>query len=192
MAGQRNNGHAKRSVLGAVFLSVQLAFGLGGTAAGASSLPRLTANGVGSMHFGRSKESTVAALTKVLGVPNARGVNTGCGPQFTEVAWHDLILEFRNGRFTGYRYIDGGWPLATPHDRVTAKGPLPRLRTGSGLTLGSTLAEARAAYKHFVQAGAVKWKAENGMVFVVSSTAHNPSAPSNRLVEIKVGTCGSY
>jgi hypothetical protein len=35
-------------------------------------------------------------------------------PRFSEVGWHDFIAEFLLGRFTGYRLVGGGYPLAKP------------------------------------------------------------------------------
>jgi hypothetical protein len=112
-----------------------------------SSLPALSANGIGSVHFGAPEASAVASLRKSLGAPNATGINTGCRPSFTEIAWRDLIVEFKHDRFTGYRFIRGGWPLTTagsPHDLVTSGSPTPRLKTAVGITLGSTLGELGA------------------------------------------------
>jgi hypothetical protein len=83
----------------------------------ASALSYLNSNGIGPAHFGTPQRAVIAALRPSLGKPNATGINTGCGKNPAEVAWHDLIAEFRDGRFSGYRYIRGGWPLKTPGSR---------------------------------------------------------------------------
>jgi hypothetical protein len=164
-------------------------------ARGSSSLPHLEFNGIGLVHFGLSKAQVVASLRMSLGAPNAEGINTGCGPKFSEVAWHDLIAEFRLGRFTGYRFIQGGWPLTTagsPDDPVTAKPPTPDLTSALGITLGSTLGELRSAYSKLKLSGAVQWTAPNGLTFVEPSTVRNPRSPADKIVEIKTRTCGDF
>jgi hypothetical protein len=158
----------------------------------ASRLPHLEAAGIGAVQFGTARAKAVAALRGPLGRPNARGINTGCGPRFREVAWHDFIAEFRLGRFTGYRFVTGGWPLRTPHDRVPRKITTPALSTARGITLKSTLKELRAAYPHLRRSGAVKWTARNGLIFVEANDTRNPDSPRARIAEIKIGTCGSY
>jgi hypothetical protein len=155
----------------------------------------LDPNGIGNEHFGLPKVKAVAALQALLGKPNAMGINTGCGPAFTEVAWHDLIAEFRHGTFTGYRYVRGGYPLTTPgspHDLVSPTSPTPALTTARGLTLGSTLRELRAAYPVVIQSGALKWTVPNGLVFVEASDTNKPTAPTATIAEIKTGTCGDF
>jgi hypothetical protein len=155
----------------------------------------LDSNGIADVHFGLPKAKAVAALQASLGKPDATGTNTGCGPAFTEVAWHDLIVEFRRGTFTGYRYISGGYPLTTagsPHDPVSPTSRTPALTTASGITLGSTLRELRAAYPALIQSGALKWTAPNGLVFVEASQTNNPTSPTATIAEIKTGTCGDF
>jgi stage V sporulation protein SpoVS len=167
----------------------------GALSALSSKRPALEPNGIGSVYFGRSKVKAVAALRALLGKPNATGVNTACGPAFTEVAWHDLIAEFRHGTFTGYRYVRGGYPLTTPgsaRDRVSATSRTPALATARGLTLGSTLREVRAAYPGLIQSGALKWKVPNGLVFVEASDTGKPAAATATIAEIKAGTCGDF
>jgi hypothetical protein len=141
----------------------------------------LDSNGIADVHFGLPKTKTVAALQASLGKPNATGTNTGCGPAVTEVAWHDLIAEFRHGTFTGYRYVSGGYPLTTagsPHDPVSPMPRTPALTTARGITLGSTLRELRAAYPGLIQSGALKWTAPNGLVFVEASQTNKPTSPT--------------
>ena len=158
----------------------------------ASRPPHLRANGIGAVHFGLSKVKTVAALQASLGKPNATFVNTGCGFRYSEVAWHDLIAEFRLGSFSGYRFATGGSAGWSPYDRVSPKLLLPRLTTARGITLGSTLRALRAAYPGLTRSGALKWKAPNGLIFVEGPLTKNPLSPEARIVEIKIGTCGTY
>jgi hypothetical protein len=157
--------------------------------------PVLNSNGIGNVHFGLSKVKTVAALQAWLGKPTATGINTGCGPAFAEVAWQDLIAEFRHGTFTGFRYVSGGYPLTTagsPHDPVAPTSRTPSLTTARGITLGSTLRELRAAYPGLIQSGAFKWTAPNGLVFVERSHTAKPTPPTATIAEIKTGVCGDF
>jgi hypothetical protein len=157
--------------------------------------PELTSNGIANAQFGLSKAKAVAALQALLGKPNATGINTGCGPAFTEVAWHDLIAEFRHGTFTGYRYVSGGYPLTTagsPRDPVTPTSRIPALTTARGITLGSTLRELRAAYPRVIQSGALRWTGPNGLIFVEASQTSKPTSPTAAIAEIKTGTCGDF
>ncbi len=167
----------------------------GSLSAPGTKRPALDSNGIGNVHFGLSKVKAVAALQAWLGNPNATGINTGCGPAVTEVAWHDLIAEFRDGTFTGYRYVLGGYPLTTrgsPHDPVARTTRTPALTTGRGITLGSTLGELRAEYPGLTQSGALKWAAPNGLVFVEAPSTTEPASPTATIAEIKTGTCGDY
>jgi hypothetical protein len=137
----------------------------------------------------------IAALRPSLGSPNATGINTGCGKNLTEVAWHDLIAEFRAGRFSGYRFIRGGWPLTTPgspHDHVSGTVPRPLLHTAAGITLGNTLAELRVAYTHLRRTAAVRWTAADGLTFAEPYDVANLISPSNPIVEIQTMTCGDF
>jgi hypothetical protein len=167
----------------------------GALPASGTKRPALDSNGIASVHFGLSQAKAVAALQAWLGKPNATGINTGCGPAFTEVAWHDLIAEFRHGTFTGYRYVSGGYPLTTagsPHDRVAPTSPAPTLTTAQGITLDSTLRQLRAAYPGLIQSGALKWTAPDGLVFVEAPQTSKPTSPTATIAEIKTGTCGDF
>jgi hypothetical protein len=160
-----------------------------------SSLPHLEANGIGAVHVGTSRARAVAAVQDSLGQPNAEGINTGCVPGFSEVAWHDFIAEFRLGIFTGYRFVIGGYPITgagSPDDRVSRNSTTPALSTARGITLGSTLKELRAAYPQLIRSGALKWTAPNGLTFVEAYDTSNPVSPSARIAEIKIDTCGTY
>jgi hypothetical protein len=65
------------------------------------------------------------------------------------------------------------------------------LATSKGITLGSTLARLRQRYGALHRAGADKWRADNGLVFVDNSK-RDPPPPTSRIIEVKVDTCGDY
>ena len=67
----------------------------------------------------------------------------------------------------------------------------PRLATSTGITLGSTLAQLRAAYDGLQRVGADSRRAPSGLVFV-DDARRDPERPGSRIVEIKVGTCGDF
>lgn len=161
--------------------------------AASSSVTRLGPDGIGRVRFGLPKGRAVARLSVLFGPPTARGVNTGCGPRYTEVEWGDLVAEFRLKKFSGYRYIAGGYPLTTPGSprAPRRKAVFPRLATSGGITLESTLAQLRSAYPGLHLAGAGKWRLSRGLVFV-DNAGHDPELLSNRIIEIKIGTCGDF
>jgi hypothetical protein len=156
--------------------------------------PRLEPWGIGVVRFGAAKAKAVAELGAQLGIPSARSVNTGCGPRFSEVAWGDLVVEFRDSRFSGYRYLRGGWPLTTrgsPRTSSPSKPVSPRLSTATGISLGSTLSQLRASYGKPRRVGADMWRSSNGLIFV-DDALRDPVPPSSRIIEIKIGTCGAF
>lgn len=149
----------------------------------------LGADGIGSVRFGLSRSRAVSELRRRFGTPSAQGVNTGCGSRYREVAWGDLIAEFRLGRFSGYRYVTAGYPLPIPGGpRAPApSGPTAGLTTATGITL----AQARDAYRTLASPGTDRWKAKNGIVFV-DDAERDPNLPTSRIIEIKTATCGNY
>jgi len=151
-------------------------------------------HGIGKTHFGLTKATTITELNAMFGPPDARGVNTGCSPRYTEVVWGDLAIEFRSSIFSGYRYMKGGYPITTagsPHEAHPPKSPTPKLATATGISLGNTLAQVRAAYGRLAFVGTDRWRAANGLVFY-DDAMHDPEPPSSRIVEIKIGTCGDF
>jgi hypothetical protein len=155
----------------------------------------LGADGIGNVRFGLPKAQAVRALSGLLGAPSARGVNAGCGPRFTEVEWNDLIAEFRLGRFSGYRYVKGGWPLATPggsplHALPGSSTRIQHLATAKGISIGSTLARARSAYGSLRRVGAEEWATPNGLT--LADNANIGKVPPTQIYEIKTGTCGAF
>jgi hypothetical protein len=179
---------------------VLLVIGLGSGALAAlgsrsTSSPRiLRPDGIELVRFGVTKRTAVTALRHLFGAPSARGVNTGCGLRYTEVEWGDLVAEFRLGTFSGFRYLKTGWPLTTPGSPREASPPktvFPKLATAKGISLGSTLAQLRRAYRPLRSVGTDEWRSANGLTFV-DDAKHDPEPPSSRMIEIKVGTCGDF
>jgi hypothetical protein len=143
-------------------LSVLIAIGLGTGSLVAlrrqsgSSAPTLGPRGIGAVQFGLPQLKALAELTDLFGAPSAHGVNTGCGPRYTEVEWGDLVAEFRLSTFSGFRYIKGGYPLTTPGSPREPSPPktlFPQLVTSTGVSLGSTLAQLQTAYGSLQLAG---------------------------------------
>jgi len=152
-------------------------------AAPAARIATLRPEGIGGVHFGLSKTQTVGELSALLGAPTARGVNSG---------WGDLAAEFRSGRFSGYRYLVGGYDFSLRGaPRHTSKAAVPKLVTSTGVSLGSTLAELRAAYGSLRFVGTDRWRSPNGLVFT-DDAEHDPEPATSRLIEIKIGTCGDF
>lgn len=173
-----------------------VASAIGPAAAGASTVRAaiLQAHGIGAAQFQMPKVATVAQLTALFGAPSARGVNTGCGPRYSEVEWRDLVAEFRLGKFSGYRFIEGGYPITTPgspRETSRAKAVFPQLATARGISLGSTLAQLRAAYGVLHRVGADMWRSGNGLIFV-DDGKRDPVPTTSHIVEIKIGTCGGF
>lgn len=155
--------------------------------ASASSNPKtpvlLAGNGLGVARFGSSARSVTKAVSARLGPPSGHP-GSGCTGGYSGVAWLDLIVQFRHGRFTAYRnWVDGsGSP--TP----AASAVSPKLRTAKGITLGSTFAELKRTYR-LTQTGTDFWKAPNDVVFGLNSGTY-PSPPSSSIDEIKSsGAC---
>lgn len=155
--------------------------------------PVLRPAGVGAVRFGVAKSKAVAELSRVFGAPSARGANTGCSPRYTEVVWGDLAVEFRSGVFSGYRYLVHGYPITTsgsPRGHVP-RTVSPRLTTANGVTLGSTLAQVRAAYGSLRRVAADGWRSQDGLIFV-DDAMRDPVPPTSRIIEIKIGACGDF
>jgi hypothetical protein len=167
-----------------------LAAGVASAPAAVSRPAVLSDQGIGSVRLGTQQSQAVAALSGVLGRPT-RLPNTGCGPRYTEVAWEHLYVEFRRGRFTGYRYMDGRWPAGGNARRPAPASPVPKLATSTGITLGSTLGQLRAAYRRLDLIGTDRWQARDGLFFY-DNAEHEPPPASSRFIEIKFGTCGDF
>jgi hypothetical protein len=155
----------------------------------------LQPHGVGAVRFGTTKLRAVTELSRLFGTPSARGINTGCGSRYSEVEWADLVAEFRSGRFSGFRFIRGGYSLTTagsPREASPSKTVLPKLAASTGVSLGSTVAELRAAYPGRLQrVGADMWRSADGLFFA-DDAKRDPVPPTSRIIEIKSGTCGAF
>jgi hypothetical protein len=148
---------------------------------------QLDGNGLGLANFGAPTAMTTEAITAVLGAPTGHP-SAGCTEKYTQVAWHDLIVQFTDGRFTGYRYVAGGSngvspSLGTLHDPV-----VPTIATAAGITLGSTMADVERAYRSLHRSGTDFWRTPGGIVFAFYSAEPNPSSPSP-VYEIKDNVC---
>jgi hypothetical protein len=146
-----------------------------GAASPFNRLVTLEGDGLGTVRIGISERAATRELSADLGTPSARPAS-GCGGPYRDVEWHDLIVQFKGGRFTGYRY----W-VAQP--RVAVE---PRLRTRRGITVGSTFGQLRRAYV-LTQTGTDFWSAQ-GLTFGLSGLAY-PSPPSAPVYEVKVTVC---
>jgi hypothetical protein len=147
---------------------------------------RLEGDGLGVVRFGASESAAIRKLEAVLGAPTGRPA-AGCGPEYTQAAWHDLVVQFRSGRFTGYRYLPDGKFLTGSSNGLGA--PLnPKLATAAGITLGSTWRELKAAYPSLRSSGTNFWSTTPGVVFMIESAASTPPA-SSRVTEIKDDVC---
>lgn len=153
--------------------------------------PTLSAHAVGDVQIGIPRARAVRALTTLLGQPDRRFfTNSGCAPAFTEVAWKHFYAEFNRGRFSGFRYIEYGWPPTRVGVR-RVRSDLPELATTNGITLGSTLRELRAAYGHVRAIGTNRWQTPDGLVFYDNATTY-PDPANSRITEVKLSTCGDF
>ncbi len=174
-------------MLGALAAGLLVSAGALPVAEAASSTAKtpilLAGNGLGVVRFGSSVRSVTSAVSAKLGSPTGRP-DAGCVGGYTEVAWHDLIVQFRHGRFTGYRY----WVNSSGSPPPAASTISPKLQTARGISLGSTFAQVKSRYR-LTQTGTDFWKAANNVVFAVDSATF-PSPPSSPVYEIKTyGVC---
>ena len=193
LGGRRTTSRAllATSVLVALVVAGAATLSAGGSAA-TGRAPALGADAIGTVRFGLPKATAVAELSDLFGRPSARFVNSGCGPRYTEVAWGELYAEFRSGEFSGYRYLRNGWPPKTyAHRSPPPKVVSPRIATAEGITLGSTLAQVRAAYRPLQRVAADGWRSSSKLVFV-DDALRDPVSPTSRIIEIKTTTCGAF
>lgn len=147
-------------------------------------------HGIAGVRFGLPEAKTVTKLRALLGRPSRRFGNTGCGSRFAEVAWGHLYVEFRSGRFSGFRYIVRGWP-PTQAGTKPLRSDRPSLTTPHGVTLGSTLHELHVAYRRLGHIGSDRWRSPDGLIFYDSAN-RDPEPATSRIIEIKIGTCGDF
>lgn len=154
--------------------------------------PVLGPDGVGTVEVGSPQAAAVATLARNLGTPQATVPGDCKGT--TEVEWGDLSLEFSEGTLTGYRYLLGGLGSVGTEEQPVGRIS-PSLATGTGATLGMTLAEARHLYpardltSEHDGAIAVPGRRDHDRLLLVFSSM-DPRTP---LHEIKGGTpCGDF
>ncbi len=153
--------------------------------------PVLSRHAIGGVRMGLPRGKVVGALSALLGTRSeSPPQNSGCGPGYTEVAWRHLYVELVRGRLAGFRYIRDGWPSSRGAEHETASD-LPLLVTSRGITLGSTLGEARAAYGHLTPVGTNRWQTPDGLVLYDSARRY-PDPPGSRITEIEYSTCGDF
>jgi hypothetical protein len=187
------NGRACAAI--AIFCAAAVTCAMADSGASSPSGQVLRPDGVGAVRFGITKHKAVTSLSQMFGAPSARGLNTACGSRYSEVEWADFVAEFRSGRFSGFRYVKGGYPLRTagsPREAFPSKAVSPKLALSRGVSLGGTVAELRVAYPGGLhRIGADMWRAEDGLIFV-DDAKRDPVPPTSRIVEIKIGTCGGF
>ena len=166
---------------------------VGASSARAGARPFVvSADGIAGVRFGLPRAEAVTELTRVLGRPSRAMTNGGCGRRYTEVAWGHLYAEFREGRLSGFRIMQGTWlpqrrpPRPTPFSLIR-----PRVATGTGISLGSTLEQLRSAYGRLDLVGTDRWRTPDGLIFY-DDARRDPPPPSSRIIEIKDGTCGDF
>jgi len=159
-----------------------------GASATKSAPIRLDGNGLGVVGFGATVSTATKVLTARLGAPTGHP-SAGCTSAYNQTAWHDLIIQFKAGRFTGYRYVAGGWNGISPSSKTLHATVTPKLATSAGISLRSTMAEATRAYPSLRRSGTDFWRLSNGIVFAFYTGAHaNPSSTSP-IYEIKNNVC---
>ena len=148
----------------------------------------LDENGLGLANFGAPAAPTTEAITDVLGAPTGHP-SAGCTGKYTQVAWHDLIVQFTAGRFTGYRFVAGGSKrgLALPSRHSTIRwsrrSPPPQgSLSGAQWPRWSTLTDL------LHRSGTDFWRTPGGIVFAFYSAEANPSSKSP-VYEIKDNVC---
>ena len=147
----------------------------------------LESDGLGIVGFGATFSQVKSALSAYLGESTGEP-DSGCGPEWTQIEWHDLVVEFHVGVFSGYRDILGGWP---PTSNKTGRSPDPSVATSNGVGLGGTLGQLKSAYPDAYQSGSFTWTSPDGIHFVIESVNYPPSLDSP-IAEIKIGTCGDF
>jgi hypothetical protein len=184
----------------AASLVLGIALVLGACSSSSSPSPEDTAgraiilgsHGLGPVGFGTSKERATSELTQLLGPPSGHGANTGCGRDFTEVHWDELAVEFHDNSFSGYRDINGPKGDEQLGPEYTVGYPVrPAARTATGIALGDSLGRVRAAYSTLSLVGADRHESPDGLSFVDNSL-RSPAPPEAKIIEIRIGTCGSY
>jgi len=150
-----------------------------------STAVRLDGNGLGVTRYGARLWSATKAISAVLGNPTGHPA-AECTGEYDQTAWHDLVVQFVAGRFRGYRYLDGGDRGVAPAPGVV-RSTRPRLSTATGITFGSSLADAERAYGTLRRVASESYRTQSGITFSFWSSG-NPS-PNSRIYEIKSDAC---
>jgi len=142
--------------------------------------------------FGTTRVQVETTLSSLLGAPTGHP-NSGCEREYSQIEWNDLVVEFYNGIFIGYRDLQGGWSTLMSA-KQSGRGPKPQLTTSSGIGLDSTRGELEAAYPTLRQTGSFTWTSPDGIHFVIDSEglATYPPPLDTPVREIKIGTCGDF
>jgi hypothetical protein len=148
----------------------------------------ISSRGIGGVPFGIAQARAIAGLAKLFGAPSRSFLNSGCGPRYTEVVWGHLYVEFRQGTFTGFRYMTTAWMSGrpAPPSRLT-----PQLIASHGVSLGATLGRLRSRSGPLDLVGTDRWRARDGLIYYDNAERQPPPADS-RIIEIKYGTCGDF
>jgi len=150
-----------------------------------SRIVLLNGNGLGVARYGATFSSATKAISAVLGKPTGHPT-AGCTGEYAQTAWHDLVVQFVAGRFRGYRYLDGGERAVAPTGAVL-RSVRPRLATATGISLGSSLADAQRAYGVLRRVGTDFYASRSGITFAFWSSG-NP-VRNSRIYEIKSNVC---
>jgi hypothetical protein len=150
---------------------------------------QMEGDGLGVVSYGASPGQVESILNPTLSTPSATPVS-GCAydtgpPQFTEIEWNELAVEFNEGFFVGYRDILGGLNSSS-----TTGNPDPDITTATGIGLGATFAQLEKAYPDLQQTGSFTWTSPDGIHFVFGSAT--PMSAQSTIDEIKTGTCGDF
>ena len=150
-----------------------------------SSTVQLNGNGLGVTRYGATQASATKAISAVLGKPTGHP-SADCTSEYFQTAWHDLVVQFVAGRFRGYRYLAGGKYGVAP-TAAMVRSTTPRLATAAGITVGSSLADAKRAYRTLARSATNFDRTQSGITFAFWSSG-SPS-PSSRIYEIKSNVC---
>lgn len=148
--------------------------------AGGSRVSHVTlqASGLGPVKFGATQKAAVSRLSELLGHRPTGHSSSVCVGGIKNVSWNDLVVQFKKGQFSGYRY----W--------VTQANPTvwPKLATANGITLGNSFSTLQDRYgRSLRQTGTDFWSA--GQLTFGINSGSSPAPPNSPVYEIKVAVC---
>jgi hypothetical protein len=176
---------AGSTLVGAVLVVVVMANAIAANASTDTHRPFLVAgNGMSTVPLGESQSTALARLISALGSPTTAPVLTpdlaNCGVG-VEAQWRSMTAYFNHSQLVGLSF---------------GPGRVPDVRTSAGLTLGTTVARARALYgarftTSNAQGGVWFLATSRGLLrgFLIPSTAKLPT-PHSRIHTIDVGVVG--